>query len=1021
MGGINEGETIEWRCFAELRYISLPPSTWQHAQWPHGPCPPVHWTVPGDGARLDLAILQLVGRNGAAPQLGHGGIASQALSLGLSPSTALSHGAELVMLGYGQDRADSGKGAERTATTMRGHFAGRYESNASGHWLKVDVRILSGHSGGPVVNCVGEVVGWAVFSSASLGQLRPIAELQSALTSVLQKTGSAPPRDWSGGLQSALQGCIPPRKVQLDVELLRQWCNDAADAVAKAEAAAAAAKKAEAAAGQYAGQAEAAAALAQAQKQLELQHRVQKHGLETIQLHQALALAGMPIGSMQLVTQQQAHQWLSFDTLQPTFLLGSPATPPASPPHSSSSQSTSREASPSRSSAHLGIVIDGPFPDFNEGVFKRKLANMLGNEITAQEISITPAVGRASRVARVRTGSCEVHVQCEIAGRADTSEDARENEADRIEAFLKMLIEKQWLDDCEVQASRIRVVVRMPGSIILVLDLPQPLPVLLLQLAEQRSAMLLETVPGLLCCQLGGSVARLEGCEDRHLDALTAAMERAKTTIVPADEGGSDSRRPAAMDVAEADMAEFEPTIRKILFARDHFAALGIDLSADETKIRRAYKSALLKVHPDKAPPSFKPLDWSTLEAEQSTAGTLAPQFVDASAAAAAQPAFSSQSWAASPSSPTWAASPAKDAATAAAELERAAAEAEDARAKFKLEEITSATTTRLGVKPACHRLTEAAAPGGVLRDENRRLAYIAELQQRTSAITEEHWVKDALDELQRQREAKATAARAIQLSYKARLARLAAAVPTDVLQELKGNLGSREAQALEAAAAWCVANKPRSLADIQVEPQLSEFLAALNLAKIPEKKLRAKLMGAEADASEDDAAEASLEEDAKKLAAKKQAAAEAQAEQVKAAAEAEALAAAEAEQARVLAGGCAAGGEHKWQVHTGSQGYGRACFKCLDVQDMATGEKIWWCGTVEERKRILAGGCPAGGPFGDPPDHHAWQYRNGQKGSGRMCTRCGQTEDSSGTILLLPQLVGAFGPAVGNPRAGGR
>ena len=157
-----------------------------------------------------------------------------------------------------------------------------------------------------------------------------------------------------------------------------------------------------------------------------------------------------------------------------------------------------------------------------------------------------------------------------------------------------------------------------------------------------------------------------------------------------------------------------------------------------------------------------------------------------------------------------------------------------------------------------------------------------------------------------------------------------------------------------------------------------------------------------------------SIEEDAKKLAAKKQAAAEAQAERVKAAAEAD-------EQARVLAGGCAAGGEHKWQVHTGRHGYGRACFKCLEVQDMATGEKIWWCSTVDERKRILAGGCPAGGPFGDPPDHHAWQGRNGQKGSGRMCTRCGQTENSGGAILLLPQLVGAFGPAVGDPRAGGR
>ena len=224
---------------------------------------------------------------------------------------------------------------------------------------------------------------------------------------------------------------------------------------------------------------------AQAQKQLELQHRVQKHGLEGHQLYQELALAGMQIESMQLVTQHQAQPWLNFNAQQPPFLLGSPATP-SSPPHSSSSRSTSREASPSRSSAHLGIVIDGAFPDFKdkEGDFKRKLAQLLQNEITAQDISIDPAVGRASRVARVRTGSCEVHVQCEIAGRADTSEDARENEADRIEAFFKMLIEKQWLDECEVQASKIRVVVRMPGSIILVLDLPQPLPVLLLQLAE---------------------------------------------------------------------------------------------------------------------------------------------------------------------------------------------------------------------------------------------------------------------------------------------------------------------------------------------------------------------------------------------------------------------------------------------------------------------------------------------------------------------------------------------------------
>ena len=157
-----------------------------------------------------------------------------------------------------------------------------------------------------------------------------------------------------------------------------------------------------------------------------------------------------------------------------------------------------------------------------------------------------------------------------------------------------------------------------------------------------------------------------------------------------------------------------------------------------------------------------------------------------------------------------------------------------------------------------------------------------------------------------------------------------------------------------------------------------------------------------------------SLEEDAKKLAAKKQAAAA----KLKAAAEAQAVAAVKAEVDRVRAGGCAAGAEHEWQWHQGTGGSGRACFKCLEVQDYTTGKAIWWCASVVERNRILAGGCPAEDPN---QGSHAWEYRNGQKGSGRMCTRCGQTEGSDGTIILLPQLVGAFGPARANPHVGGR
>ena len=121
---------------------------------------------------------------------------------------------------------------------------------------------------------------------------------------------------------------------------------------------------------------------------------------------------------------------------------------------------------------------------------------------------------------------------------------------------------------------------------------------------------------------------------------------------------------------------------------------------------------------------------------------------------------------------------------------------------------------------------------------------------------------------------------------------------------------------------------------------------------------------------------------------------------------EAEARAEQAAEQRRIAAGGCEAGGEHEWQYHQGKDGTGRACFKCLEVHDLATGNRIWWCGSKEERHRILTGGCPPGG-------QHIWSFR----GDGRCCDRCGFTETTGGAIKLLPQLLGAFGPPKANPR----
>ena len=224
-------------------------------------------------------------------------------------------------------------------------------------------------------------------------------------------------------------------------------------------------------------------------------------------------------------------------------------------PSFESSSPASREPSPLRCSADVGILIDGDFPDFDEEKFKRRLANMLHYAVEWRDIDIEPAIGRPETVARVQTGSCEVRVKCVVSGlrSASSSDDEMgDAEVDRIEAFVSQAVRRHW--PAGVDVTDIRVRLKRNGSIILVLEMAQPLPVLLMQLAQQRSTKLLEAMPGrLLCCQLGSTVVRLEGCEDRDEEALAKAMEDA--TAIDDDQLQHQGAKSSAADFVEAEEA----------------------------------------------------------------------------------------------------------------------------------------------------------------------------------------------------------------------------------------------------------------------------------------------------------------------------------------------------------------------------------------------------------------------------------------------------------------------------------
>ena len=205
--------------------------------------------------------------------------------------------------------------------------------------------------------------------------------------------------------------------------------------------------------------------------------------------------------------------------------------------------------------------------------------------------------------------------------------------------------------------------------------------------------------------------------------------------------------------------------------APDHFSALGIEHLADDRQIVKAYRSRMKALHPDRqAPAAVQPL--TTADDDDDTSD---PNSVPADAtlqpgnAPIADDTLQLPEDAAAQEEVSVAAEPAEDAAepaeeptaapplplaaaeAAAAEAAAAAAEAEAARAALE-EAFASSQSRRLGALAASKRLTAAAGNDGVLRNEERRAAYVAQLLRQSTASAyatrDDFWVKEAMEEL---------------------------------------------------------------------------------------------------------------------------------------------------------------------------------------------------------------------------------------------------------------------------------
>jgi len=88
---------------------------------------------------------------------------------------------------------------------------------------------------------------------------------------------------------------------------------------------------------------------------------------------------------------------------------------------------------------------------------------------------------------------------------------------------------------------------------------------------------------------------------ERGDPTLTSEL-RVRSCVLGEQHKGDAREDSAPAEVSEAEYAAFEPALAAIIFAPDHFAALGLDAASElsDKEVRRAVNKTSLKAHPDK-------------------------------------------------------------------------------------------------------------------------------------------------------------------------------------------------------------------------------------------------------------------------------------------------------------------------------------------------------------------------------------------------------------------------------------